>query len=61
MIMIDPETVWFEIIEMPTYDLDVVTGDNDEYIDKSSFRVRQLFNNTWLFRYLLPRKIVFDK
>ena len=32
--MIDPATGWFNIVEMPTYDLDEVTGGNYEYIDK---------------------------
>ena len=32
--MIDPATGWFEIVEMPTYDLDEVTGGNNEYTDK---------------------------
>ena len=30
-------------------------------MDKSSYRVSQLFNNTWLCRYPRPRKVVFDK
>ena len=60
MSMIDPAKGWFEIVEVPTFDLDEVTGGNDEYIDKSSDRVSQLFNNTWLQRYLCPRKVVFD-
>ena len=29
MKMVDPATVWFKIIEIPTYDLDEVTGSND--------------------------------
>ena len=60
MTMINPTTGWFEIFEIPTYNRDDVTGGNDEYIDKSSARVSQLFNNTWLSRYLFPRKVVFD-
>ena len=53
-------TGWFEIVKVPAYDLDVVTGINDEYIDKSSDGVIQLFNNTWLSRSLRPPKFVFD-
>ena len=60
MTMIDPATGWFDIVEILTFDLDEVTAGNDEYIDKSSDRVSQLFNNTWLCRYLRPRKVVFD-
>ena len=48
MTMIKPTTGWFEIVEIPTYELNEVTGGNDEYIDKSSSRLNQLFNNTWI-------------
>ena len=58
--MVIPTTGWFEIVKIPTYDLNEVTGDNDEYIDESSARVSQLSNNTWLIRYLLQRKFMFD-
>ena len=61
MTVIDLYTGWFEIVEMPTFDLEEVTIGNDECIDKSSARVSQLFNNTWLCRYPRPRKVVFDK
>ena len=47
--MINPATGWFDIFEIPTYDL-----------EKSSTRVSQLFNNTWLLRYPRPRKVLFD-
>ena len=60
MTMIDPATDWFKIVEIPTFNLDDVTGGNDEYIDKSSVRVSQFFNNIWLCRYPRPRKVVFD-
>ena len=40
MTIIDPETGWFEVIKVPTFDLDEVTGGNYEYIDKSYSRVR---------------------
>ena len=45
--MIDPATGWFEIFKIPTFDLEEVALDNDEYIDTSSARVSQMFNNTW--------------
>ena len=32
--MIDPNTEWFDIAEIPTLDLYEVTADNDECIDK---------------------------
>ena len=57
---IDPTTGWFEIVEIPIFDLEEVTICNDEYIDKSSARVSYFFNNIWLCRYPLPRKLVFD-
>ena len=59
MTMIDQATGWFDIIKIPTFDLEKVTIGNDEYIDKSSDRISQLFNNTWLCRYPCPRKVVF--
>ena len=58
--MIDPGTGWFEIVEIPMFDLEEVALGNDEYIDKSSDRVSQLFKNTWLCIYPRPRKVVFD-
>ena len=61
MTMIDPATGWLKIVKIPTYNLDEVTGVNGEYIDKSSDRVSQLFNNIWLSRYPCPRKVMFDK
>ena len=60
MTMIDSATGWFEIFEILAFNLDEVTEGNYEYIDKSSTRVIQLFNNTWVFRYSRPRKVVFD-
>ena len=60
MKMINPAIGWFEIVKVPTFDLDEVTGVNDEYIHKSSVMVSQLFNNTWLYGYPRPRKLVFD-
>ena len=59
MMMIDPATGWFEIAEIPKFDLNEVMAGNDEYIDKSSARVSHMFNKTWLFRYPCPRKVVY--
>ena len=58
--MIDPSTGWFEFFEFPKIDLNEVTDGNDKYIDKSYARARKLFNNTWLYRYPRPRKVMFD-
>ena len=61
MRMINPATASFKIVEIPTFDLGEVTAGNDEYIDKSSARVSQLFNIPWLCRYPRPLKVLFDK
>ena len=60
MTMIELATSWFKIVEILTFYLDEVTEGNDEYIDKSSARVSNMFNNTWIFIYPLPHKVVFD-
>ena len=57
--MIDQDTGWFEIFEIPTFDLEEVTISNDDYMDKSFTRVSHMFNNTWLCRDLCPQKVVF--
>ena len=60
MTMIDPSAGWFKIVEISTFNLEEVTLGNDEYIDKSSTSVSQMFNNTWLCRNLCPWKVMFD-
>ena len=60
MTEIDPAKGCFEMVEITTFDLEEVTIGNGKYIDKSSARVSQLFNNTWLCRYLSSHKVVFD-
>ena len=60
MTMIYPATGWFKMVEIPMFDLEEVEIGNDEYIDKSSARVSQLSNNTWICRYPRLRKVVFD-
>ena len=60
MVMINPATGWFEIVEVPTYDLDEVMGGNYWFNDKSSDMVSQLFNKKCLIRYQYPRKVMFD-
>ena len=59
--IIDPDTGWFNIFKIPMFDLKEVALGNDEHIDKSSARVSQVFNNTWVCIYLLPHKVMFDK
>ena len=58
--VIGPATGWFEIIKLLMYDLDEFMGVNDEYIDKTSTRVRHFFNNIWLKIYPHPKKVVFE-
>ena len=60
MIMIDPTPGLFGIFEIRMFGLDDVMAGNDEYIDRSSARVSQLFNNMWLCRYPHPRRVLFD-
>ena len=60
MTFIDPATGWFEIAQVPTFNIVDVQNNNVEYINKTSARISQLFNNTWLSRYPRPRKVIFD-
>ena len=60
MKMIDPATGWFETVEISIFDLGEATAGNDKYIDKSSARISQLFNNTWICRYPRPQKVLLD-
>ena len=60
MTFIDPSTGWFEIAQVPYFDMDNVKIGDTEYIDKTSARISQLFNNTWLSRYPRPTRVVFD-
>ena len=46
--MINLATGWFKIVVISTEDLNEVMRGIDDYIDKSSYRVIQLFNNTLL-------------
>ena len=60
MTFIDPATGWFEIVQVPYYNIEDVKGGNVEYINKTSARISQLFNNTWLSRYPRPHRVIFD-
>ena len=60
MTFIDPATGWFEITEVPYYDTEEVRLGNNTYINKTSARIIQLFNNTWLFIYPRPQRVLFD-
>ena len=49
--MVDPAIEWFEIVEVPYYNIEDAKKDKQNYIDKSSARISRLFNQTWLSRY----------
>ena len=57
MKMIDPATGWFDNFKIPTFDLNEVTADKDELIDKSSVRVIKPFNNNHICRYPCPQNL----
>ena len=44
MTMVDPAIGWFEIVEVPYYNIEDVKKDEQNYIDKSSTRISRLFN-----------------
>ena len=61
MTIIDPATGWFEIIEVPNYIIEELnTKSTQDKIDKTSARISQLFNQTWIQRYPRPNKVIFD-
>ena len=47
MTMVDPAMGWFEIVEVP-YNVEDIVNNKEYYIDKSSARISQLFNQVWL-------------
>ena len=57
----DPDTGRFKIVEVPCFDLEGVSKGNTEFINKSSLRVIQLFNQKYICRYPHPHKFVFEK
>ena len=48
MIMVDPDPGWFKIFKAPCFKLEEEEKGNIEYIEKSSSRIIQIFNYTWL-------------
>ena len=60
MTMVDPATSSFKTVKVPMFDLNEVTGGNDDYIDKLSSKLTRFLNNTWQGRYPCPHKVVFD-
>ena len=60
MTMVDPATGWFDMVEVPYYSIDEVKKNKNKFIDKTSARISQLFEQTWLSRYPRPKRIIFD-
>lgn len=58
--MVDLATGWFNVVEVPYYSIDEVKKDEKEYVDKTSARISQLFEQTWLSSYPRPKQIIFD-
>ena len=52
MTMVDPGTRWFEIVEVPYCNINYITNNEQDNIDKSSARISRLFDQTWLSRAL---------
>ena len=44
MTFIDPATGWFEMAEVPYYDIDDIKKGNKQAIDKTSARISLLFD-----------------
>ena len=60
MTFVDPATGWFEVAEVPYYDVEDINNKTKKQIDKASARISLLFKKHWLDRYPRPRKVVFD-
>jgi hypothetical protein len=60
MTFLDPATGWFEIAEVPYFDMKDIKQGNKQVIDKTSARISQIFNDTWLSRYPRMEEVIFD-
>ena len=62
--MIDLATGWFEIIELPTTEITYTHDEQEDIVEvilnKLSACVSQLFNKSWLSRYLRARYVIYD-
>ena len=58
--MVDPETGWFEIVEVLYYSIEDTKIDKHNYIHNSSARVSRLFSQTQLSCYPRPKEVIFD-
>ena len=54
--MIDHATVWFEIMQVPSFDHYEVTVVNKEYTDELSDRIRNLLNKKYYLHTHVPIK-----
>ena len=52
MTLVNPATGWFEIVEVPYCNINDITNNEQDNIDKSSARISRLFDQTWLSRAL---------
>ena len=62
--MIDPATLWLDIVEFTTRDVTYVRKNGEEIveviIDKTSACIASLFNKSWLSRYPRANSIIYD-
>ena len=60
MTFLDPATGWFEIVQVPLFDIEDIKNGNIKVIDKTLAIISQLFNQVWLSRYPRPKEVIFD-
>jgi Integrase core domain. len=65
MTMVNPVTRWFEVVQVPIFDIvwkdNSLTDTRDKStLDKSSARISQMFNQAWLSGYSRPNKVIFN-
>ena len=62
--MINQDTSWFDITELPNSDITYVKNTGEEItkviIDKTSTCVARLFNKHWLSRYPCADSVIYD-
>ena len=56
--MVDPTMGWFEIVEIPYYNVEDIVNNKDNYVDKSSARISQLFNQVKIDRVSCNKRVV---
>ena len=60
--MIDPATSWFEMREIPVMTVtNPKTNKEKRVFEKTSSRISQIINSSWLSRYPRPKNVVYDK